>query len=124
MAITNRVFDVNQDNSGKYVAKLVDENGDALSYEVLDTLQLTLYDSKTEDIINSRDEQNVLNTNDVTLDCEGNLVWVWTPEDMPKILTKPDPEVHIALWRAVWNSGESQILHEVKFRVHGINVPD
>lgn len=115
------VFDVVQENSGKYVAKLVKEDGEALDVEEITTATLTLWDSKSEAIINNRDEQNVLNLNNVSLDCAGNLVWQWTPLDMPKLSTKPDPEIHYALWIITWNGGDSQIKHDVAFRVHKVN---
>lgn len=121
--MATQIFDVVQSTSGKYVAQIIDENGDGLSSTQIETAILTLYDTVDNAIINSRHNQNVLNTNSVTIDTSGNLVWVWTPSDMPKIHTTRTPELHTALWTITWNAGNSKILHEVSFRVSKVNQP-
>lgn len=118
-----KVYDVLQDTSGQYTARLVDEDDVGVSVSDLDTVKLTLYDTTDESIINLRDEQNVKNTNQVTIDVEGNLTWNWLPEDMPMNDTSRPSELHTALFEFVWDSGDSKLLHEVQFRVHKVRIP-
>ncbi len=105
MSPSRAIIDVHQDTSGKYSAQLVDQNLAALDSTIVESITLTLYDTKTEDIINSRDAQDVLNTNQVTIDCDGTLVWDWTSLDMPLLSTTKDQELHTALFTIVWNGG-------------------
>lgn len=123
MSHSRPIYDVHQDTSGKYTAKLVDESSVAIDSTVLESMTLTLYDSATEDIINSRDGQDVLNTNNATLDCEGNLVWSWTTADMPRLHETKPSEIHTALFTLVWNGGLNKMYHEVSFRVNAVNIP-
>ena len=123
MSHTRTVFDVHQDMSGKYSARLVDENNAAIDITVVESLELTLYDSTTDEIINNREDQNVLNLNGVTLDCDGTLTWLWEALDMPRLHTTKAAETHIALFRVVWGSGVKQLLHDVAFRVNKVNIP-
>lgn len=62
--------------SAWYTATLKDRVGTAIPAASLSTLTLTFYDlAVPATFINSRNQQNVLNTNNVTLDSSGNLVW-------------------------------------------------
>lgn len=55
---------------------LKDSDGIVIPASALTELKLTYYDVVTPaTIINSRDHQDVLHTNNVTLDSSGNLVW-------------------------------------------------
>lgn len=66
-----------------YQAKLVDAFDVAIPATGLSSLALTLYtlDDPALQIVNSRDHQNVLNANGVTLDGQGKLVWTITVDD-------------------------------------------
>lgn len=123
MSHSKTIWDVHQATAGKYSVQLVDQDDAALDSTVLETLTLTLYDTKTLTIINSRHTQNVLNANQVAIDCEGLLVWHWVALDMPMISTTKDEEIHTALFTFVWGSGAYKAYHEVSFRVHRMVVP-
>lgn len=116
------VFDVTEDTSGRYTALLIDEAGDELPASSIVTATLSLFDSTLNDdsmtvYVNSREAQNVLNVNDVTIDEFGNLTWDFAPEDMPKLQTHT-PETHKAVWTLTWSGGNKQLIHTVIFRVH------
>ena len=123
MAPSRPIFDVTEDTSGRYFAKLIDEFGLGIPAASMNSVTLTLYDTASQTIINNRDAQNVLNLNQVTIDGEGNLVWLWLPLDMPRLHDTRAPETHTGLWTVVWNGGNSQILHEISFRVHRVTFP-
>lgn len=52
-----------------------------ISGDVLLTLTLTVKQGYTREVINGRDQVNVLNTNGVTVDSTGHLVWSVAVED-------------------------------------------
>lgn len=114
------IYRVNKLTTFRYPAQLLDQNGVGLGQADLDTLTLKLYDATTFAIINSRDDQNVLNTGGVTLDDDGNLVWVMEPADNPIINLALESEMHVALFKWTWDSGTRKGDHEVMFRVLNI----
>jgi hypothetical protein len=117
-----KIFDVVQETTGKYTATIVDEDGNGISSADITTAVMTLYDTQTEDIINTRDAQDILNANGVTIDTSGNLEWIWDPEDMPILHSVRKPEVHTALIKITWDSGAKQLYHEVSFRVNKVRI--
>jgi hypothetical protein len=81
---------------------------------MLQTLSLTLVDVVTRAVINSRDDQNVLNQgNGVTVDVTlgtGALKWIISPADNPFVRTAPPPslgevEQHEAVFKWTWSEG-------------------
>ena len=113
-------IDAKEKQSGLYTATLKDENGAAISSSVLTTFTLTLYDRLTRAIINGRNVQNVLNANQVTLDSDGHLRWVWLPADQTMINPNKVIEEHVGLFEAKWTDGAGrprQAEHEVIFNV-------
>jgi hypothetical protein len=106
----------------KLTGVLKDEAGVAISSASLTTLTLTLYPKATPATkINSRDAQNVLNANGVTVDMGGYLVWTASPADnviMDAALTE---ETHMALFEFTWSAGAKDGKHLIEFTV--INLP-
>lgn len=60
---TRHKITVNEGTSHVYGCDLVDENGDPVSAAILDSLRCTLYDLVTDEVINLREDQNVLDVN-------------------------------------------------------------
>ena len=85
-----------------------------------DTLTLTLYTSAGEAILNLRDEQNVLDTNQVSVDDEGNVEWRCRRQDMAIINDNSALETHVALFEWTWD-GESYGKHEIEHRVRNFS---
>ncbi len=106
--------------SAKYTAQLVDPTlyPAGVPAAALQTLVLTLYDLTTGTVINSRNAQNVLNTNNVTIDASGNLVWAIQGADNPIITATLAIETHIALFEAAWTGGACT--HEVSLPVRNV----
>lgn len=100
--------------SGGYWATIKDESGVLVPGNVLTALTLTLYVTLadgTQTIINGRDHQNVLNTNDVTLfnalqaRADGktyNLFWQIRKEDTTIVDSTLTTERHVALFEWAW----------------------
>lgn len=107
MALTESGRRVRENATSVYQATIVDEDEVAIPANDLDALTLTLYDKGTGTIINSRDGQDVLNANNVTVSAQGVLVWTMQPEDNP-IVTPSEVthglEAHIALFEWTWDT--------------------
>lgn len=117
MATTTDFGRVRERSSGVYTAQLLDENDDGIPAATLTTLTLTLYVKDTGDIINSRDAQNVLNTNNVAVDSSGNLTWTVQPADHAVVATGRKLERHRAVFDLTWSSGTKRDWHAVEFVV-------
>lgn len=110
------IFPVPERATQKFTATVKDENGAAIPGASLTTLTLTLYETTTQQIINGRDAQNVLNANGVTVDSAGLLTWVMAPLDNQH-LGLARPELHVALFEWTYDSGNKRGQHEVGFSI-------
>ena len=104
-------FRVNEKTTARYTAQIVDELNVGIPAASLSTLTLTLYGVVSGTILNSRNAQNVLNANGVTVDSSGNLVWTMAPADNA-ILGTQALETHAALFVWTW-AGTKEGRHEV-----------
>jgi hypothetical protein len=109
-------FPVAEKTTQKYTATIKDENGTAIPAASLTTLTLTLYEQTTQTIINSRNQQNVLNLQGVTVDAQGLLTWVMTPADNAH-LGVAQKEQHVALFEFTYAAGAKRGQAEVLFEV-------
>ena len=103
-----------------YRATLKDEDDAVVPASALSSLTLTLYADRPEDIINSRSQQDVLNTNNVTLSSLGALVWIMQPADNAIVKTSRAYEMHVALFEWTYASGTKYGKHEVRFNVRNL----
>ena len=110
-------FTVAEQTTRRYTATIQDETGAAIPAASLTTLKLTLYDRATGAVINTRDDQNVLNANDVTVDGNGLLTWTMKPADNPILNDALAQEHHVALFEFTYASGAKRGQHEVDFVV-------
>jgi len=94
-------------------ATVVNEAGTALPAASLTTLTLTLYDRTSGTIINSRDNQNVLNVNGVTVDSAGVFLWTLTPLDTIIVDATKSLETHVGLFTWTYDSGNKTGRHEI-----------
>src|SRR3972149_6046041 len=113
-----QTFHVNEKSTAQYTATIVANDGvTPLASATLTGLVLTLYVIKqdgTEGIVNSRDAQNVLNANNVTVSVGGLLTWIVQVADTTLVEAIPF-ERHIALFEWAWPSGAGK--HDVVVRV-------
>lgn len=111
-------FHVTERTVAQYSGKLVDEKGIGVSSAALLTFTLSLYDRRSSSFINSRQQQSVLNTNNVTVDTLGNVLWQIQPEDNVILDDTLLTETHVALFEAIWSGGRAE--HEVELVVRNI----
>lgn len=110
MPITPKSFDILQGSSGTFTGQLTGNDGQsALALADLLTLTLTLYVIQTDGTIayvNSRNAQNVLNANNVTVSASGFLTWAIQVADTGLVEALPF-ERHIALFEWTFTGGGS-----------------
>ena len=105
---------------------LADEYGEDIADSELDTLTLTYYDMGTEQIINSRENQNAFNANDVTVvTTPGSpivtvVTWTLQPEDAVIVSDWKDVEYHAILFRWTWDSGGKHGAQRVLFPIKNL----
>ena len=114
-----------QDTTGIYSFELVDQDGDAIDVGQLEIVTLTYYDKETRQIINTRESQDVLQDNNVTILTDAGppivttLTWSIQQEDTTIIDARRELETHIALFKWTWATTRKG-LHEVQFQVESI----
>ena len=74
-------YTFNETQSGVLTGVIRDDLGAALGSGDLSTLTLTITDQVTNEIINNRYRQDILNDNDATIDISGNLSWSIQADD-------------------------------------------
>lgn len=116
-------FLTDERTSGQYTATLKDETDTAIAAASFATMTLTLYDAASGSIINSRNGQNVLNANNVTInDTSGLLTWALQPADSIVLDQTLAQEEHVALFEYTFGaSGGKRGSHEVRLVVRNIN---
>jgi hypothetical protein len=103
-----------------YSSLLTDEDDNPIAPAQLTSLTLTYYDQETESIINSRNFQNVLNTNNVTLGADGVLEWTLQSADTIIYDARKELEWHVALFSWLSLSGFVG-RHEVKIKIENLS---
>lgn len=115
MAIERFRFD--ERSSGSIEFDILDRNGDGVPAGSLTTAELTLFDWDTgagggsphPGVINTRDGQDVNNTNDVTIldtPTTGHVLWSVQPEDNIIVTNRRQVERHRAMFLFIWPTGE------------------
>ena len=113
MAI-DRVRNVNEQSSRTVSFTLKDNTGTVVPLTSIDTVTLTLYDmgtyapgaSPAVGILNSRDSQNVKNTNQVTIHATSGLVtWAMVPDDNIIVTPRRQIERHRAEFHFLTTTG-------------------
>ena len=120
MSIESLSQTIQEKTSALYTAKLVDELGNAIPAAAILSLQLTYYDERTLQIINSRNAQNILNVNNVTLDALGILVWSLQPADTSILTVGVALESHVAMFVWTWSVPLKTGCHEVRMRIEAV----
>lgn len=112
------MFLTGENATAEYTATLKDKAGAVIPAADLTSLTLTLYlQSDSSNKINSRNAQDVLNTNNVTVSAGGVLVWSIQKADNIVVDQDLDKELHIGLFQYAWNSGAENDHHTVRIMV-------
>jgi hypothetical protein len=118
---TTDVGRMNERSTATLTATLKDTAGVVIPLSTMTTLILTLKDNATEQVINLRTAQNVLNTNNVTYHATSGLL-TWSVQSLDNVLigTRKDAlERHTATFEFTYNSGAGRDYHEFTWLVEG-----
>jgi len=104
---------------------LVDSVGEGVPVSMLTTLTLTYYDVISGTIVNSRNAQNVLNANDVSVTTAGSpavttIEWQIQPADTAMVDPELALEYRVAQFRWTWDSGTRHDAFQVQFAVENM----
>jgi len=99
------IFEVPEQSTPTFRSVLTDDLGDPVQGSLLNTLTLTVLQEYTLAVVNDRDDQDVLNDNDVTVDTDGNLIWSMTVDDTVILNNALRKEMHRALFAWTFDSG-------------------
>jgi hypothetical protein len=98
-------FEIVEGTTPDYVVTLLDKkNQSPIPASAFDSLTLTYFHEYTEEIINGRSEQNVLQLNGISVDESGVLRWVLTQADAVILDDGLHDEPHIASFRFTYPS--------------------
>ena len=103
-------------------AVLVDLDGTEIPGSAFDTLTLTYYQEYTFDIINSRNEQDVLQQHGITIDTNGVLVWKMTLQDTVILNDALETEPHVAHFSFSYPSGSETKVGSFTLRIPITNI--
>lgn len=93
---------------------LRDNDGAVIPVASLSALTLTLRDAKSGSIVNSRNAQNVLNTNGVTVNSSGALVWTVATADTTLLDSTLESEEHVGEFLFTTTGGlKGRIIHRL-----------
>lgn len=113
-------FTVKAGTTPVYTATLEDEAGDPVPLASLSTLTLTLINITTQAAVNSRDRQNVLNANNVTVHAtSGLLTWNIQALDLPATAET----YYLAVFEWSWSGGTKKGWHDLTLRVDPVARP-
>jgi hypothetical protein len=108
----------------KYTTTLKDADGTAIPLANISTIVLTLYNYSDGSAINSRTDQDVKNTNNVTIhNTSGLLTWLIQAADNPIVSSAVpvnDKETHIALFEIAYTGAGTPGKREVCLRVKNL----
>lgn len=114
--------DILERSSRRITFQITDENDAGVPAASLTSLTLTLYPVRAPDmVINGRDGQNVLNTNNVTVDASGNGVWDMQPADNQIVDGSQAIELHRALFVWTWAGGAKRGPYELDLYVTNLH---
>ena len=110
-------FDVKEKTGAQYTTTMKDADGTAIPKANISTIKLTLYNRGDDSIINSRDGQDVKDTNNVSIhNTSGLLTWSIQAADNPIVSSDIEvnsKETHIALFEIAYTGGGTPGKHEV-----------
>lgn len=124
MTLSKAETTVNERSSFLFTGKIVDEAGSPIPGSSLSSLTLTLFNAADKSIINSRDDQNVLNANEVTVNESGDLTWNSVAGDSPIVgsVGIGQTEHHVAMFEWTWGSNRrgSHLLNIYVVQLHEV----
>lgn len=119
-------LEINERSTFVYTAILKDEDGNPVELAAIDSLTLTIIEEESGDVVNSRNAQDVLNNNNVTLHASTGLL-TWNVQVLDTAIVNTETpygsfETHIATFTIAWTDGaeEKQMHREIFLKVKNL----
>ena len=112
--------------TGIYSFELVDEAGVGIDSSFLSSLSVTAYDVDSGQVVNSRQDQDILNTNDGSVETDAGPPVTTTvtleiqPEDTVILNENRLVEYRVLSFRWTWDSGQRVGRHAVQFGIENL----
>lgn len=119
--LRRQIYEVLERTSVWVSGVFTDADGDFIPVSSLSTVTLTLYDEGTKTILNSRNAQNVLNNNGVSINSDGVMVWIMVPDDNAILNASAVSERHVALFEWTWGTPARYGKMEIGLQVINLN---
>lgn len=119
-----KAFDqmINEGNTAIYTATLKDEAGTVIPASAISALTITLSNVADGTIINSRNAQDALNANNVTIHAtSGLLTYTLQPSDTAIQDDEQPYETHRATFQCTYNAGAGQSNWDVDFMIRNLS---
>lgn len=96
-------------------ALIADMNGNAIGSALMTTMTLSIYDTKTDSIVNSVQDVNILNTGRGQLDSVGNLQVTLTTADTAMLVSTDTFEIRSLVVKWTHNGGAFNNVQQINF---------
>jgi hypothetical protein len=104
-----------------YKATIKDAEGTPIPLDQITTLTMNLWNQATRSIINSRQDQNILNLNGVIVDpTSGALKWTMAPADTTIENPALSYESRVAQFVWTYSGGNKRGTHEILFTIRNL----
>lgn len=112
-------FDVKAGTTPRYTATLLDENETVIPASLLTTLTLTLFNIRTNAVVNGRDRQDIKNAHNVTVSELGVVIWSIQVADLPAT-SEAD---YLAIFEWTWSTGTKSGWHDMTLHLDPLPRP-
>jgi hypothetical protein len=127
---TREEYDINEDSYAPYTTTLTSDGETPITLASVDSIEMTLVNTSetvlATSIVNGRQKQNVLNTNDCTFHATSGLfTWDIQPEDIAIVGSTPIGKIerHLATFTITWDTTK-KMHFEVELHILNLrNVP-
>lgn len=110
--VENEMYKITEGSTQIYTVTLVDESGDPIPLAQISSIQLTYKNDLKDTVINTREDQNVLNANDCTYHAtDGTFTWNLQVADTTAVNADLRFDTNLAVITWTWNGGLSQQRH-------------
>ena len=118
--VLRKWFPVKEKQTVDYAFTVKDGNGIGIPAANFFAVTLTFYNPETGAIVNLREDQDVLNANNVTISAAGVVTWSLQLPDVTISNQLATDETHRALFRFFWAAGAKHFPHEVDFVIENL----
>ena len=115
-----KVYPIKEQETGVFSFTIRDEDGVVIPASQLTAVLFTVYVPTSGAIVNTRNAQNVLNQNNVTISEAGVVAWTQQIADVTILDDTLEMETHRCLFLFTWQGGARSKPYEVDFELENL----